>query len=245
MGLLFGNGGILSSIHEAFGGGNGGLFGNGGLIHSLINPTEASSYNKKSMDSVVNSQNANFQNAANQYGNYINTNTGLTGNNTAYNEGKKKGADLTRLQSNGAASQTLGAVTSAGGTRGRAADAAGQASAQTFANNYAQNVQNQQNVANQQLANQLNAQGTLMGAQLTNDQAQYNQGMNNLKQGKKDATGPLGWLTDAFSDGKLKDSVKVGLDGESDLRMAHYKRCGEKLKQMNPHKWQDLKWEAK
>lgn len=213
------------------------------LISNIFDPFGTAKRGQAAGNSVASANNEQFNKAAGQYGNYINTNTGLTGNNTAYNEGKKKGEDLTRLQSNGAASQTLGAVTSAGGTRGRAADAAGQASAQTFANNYAQNVQNQQNVANQQLANQLNAQGTLMGAQLTNDQAQYNQAWNNTAQGSKLNLG-LGALVGG-SDEKLKDKVKVGLKDDDDLRMAHYKRCGEKLKNMNPHKWQDLKWEAK
>lgn len=221
------------------------LFGGGGLIASALSPSFASQNQLDDMNSVINSRNKNFSNAASLYGNLINTNTGLAGNNTAYQEGLKKGGQLTQLQSNGAASQALGSAVSAGQTRGRAADMAASQAANAYTNNYANNVQNQQNVANQQLANQLNAQGTLMGAHLTNDQSEYNQQMNNLKQGKKQATGPLGWISDAFSDESMKDKIKVGLDDGGDLRMERYKRCGEKLKHMNPHKWQDLKWEAK
>lgn len=216
----------------------------GTIIQSAFDPTGASKKQKGYVDDVVSPNNEGFNKAATKYQDTINSNTGLAGNNKAYQEGLKKGGQLTQLQSNGAASQALGSAVSAGQTRGRAADMAASQAANAYTNNYANNVQNQQNVANQQLANQLNAQGTLMGAQLTNDQSQYNQGMNNLKEGKKEATGPLGWITDAFSDEKMKDKVKIGL-GDEDLRMTHYKNCGEKLKQMNPNKWKELKWEAK
>lgn len=216
----------------------------GTIIQSAFDPSGASKTQKGYVDNVVSPNNEAFKKASEQYGKYINSNTGLAGNNTAYNEGLKKGGQLTQLQSNGAASQALGSAVSAGQTRGRAADMAASQAANAYTNNYANNVQNQQNVANQQLANQLNAQGTQMGAHLTNDQSQYNQGMNNLKEGKKEATGPLGWITDAFSDEKMKDKVKIGL-GDEDLRMTRYKRCGEKLKQMNPNKWKELKWEER
>lgn len=221
------------------------LFGSGGLIHSAFDPSGASQSQLSGMNSVINPKNEAFNNAASKYQETIDKNTGKAGYNTGYGMAKKNAADMTQLQSNGAASQALGSAVSAGQTRGRAADMAASQAANAYTNNYANNINNQQNQANQALANQLNAQGTLMGAHLTNDQAQYNQQMNNLKQGKKQATGPLGWISDAFSDESMKDKIKVGLGDGGDLRMEHYKRCGEKLKHMNPHKWQDLKWEAK
>ena len=216
----------------------------GTLIQSAFDINGASNTQKSYVDNVVSPNNGAFNKSSEQYGKYINSNTGANGYNSGYNMAKPNASEMTRLQSNGAGAQALGNAVSAGGTRGRATDSAGQMAANTFSNNYANNVQNQQNVANQQLANQINSQGTLMGAQLTNDQAQYNQNMNNLKEGKKEATGPLGWITDAFSDEKMKDKVKIGL-GDEDLRMTRYKRCGKKLKQMNPNKWNELKWEAK
>lgn len=199
-------------------------------------------WNKKSAGNVANPNNEGFNKAATKYQDTINSNTGLAGNNKAYQEGLKKGGQLTQLQSNGAASQALGSAVSAGQTRGRAADMAASQAANAYTNNYANNVQNQQNVANQQLANQLNAQGTLMSANLTNDQSQYQQNWNNYTQGSKMNAG-AGFF-DVFSDKNAKDSIKVGKDSD-DLRMIHYRNCGEKLKQMNPNKWNELKWEAK
>lgn len=119
---------------------------------------------------------------------------------------------LTAIQSGGAASQALGNAVSSGMTRGRAALDSGNVAAQAFSNNYANNYNtqlaqqnammnaytgnvgnqqaqytnnfnNQQNVANQQLANQINTTGTLMGANLTNDQSEYQQGLRNLDKG--------------------------------------------------------------
>ena len=253
----------------------------GTLIQSAFDPSGASKKQKGYVDDVVSPKNEGFNKASEQYGKYIDSNTGKTAYNDAMNAGKTDGSQmyndalgnakketagmadrLTQKQASGAASQALGNAVSSGMTRGRAAMDAGQTAANAYSNAYAQNyntqlgqqnqlmgtnlgqMNNQQNMYNQQLANQLNAQGTQMGAQLTNDQSQYNQDMNNLKEGKKEATGPLGWIADAFSDEKMKDKVKIGL-GDEDLRMTRYKRCGEKLKQMNPNKWKELKWEAK
>jgi hypothetical protein len=253
----------------------------GTIIQSAFDPSGASKTQKGYVDDVVNSKNEGFNKASEQYGKYIDSNTGKTAYNDSMNAGKSDGSQMfneavanaqnktagmadriTQKQANGAASEALGNAVSSGMTRGRAAMDAGQTAANAYSNAYAQNyntqlgqqnqlmganlgqMNNQQNMYNQQLANQLNAQGTQMGAHLTNDQSQYNQGMNNLKEGKKEATGPLGWVVDAFSDEKMKDKVKIGL-GDEDLRMTRYKRCGEKLKQMNPNKWNELKWEAK
>lgn len=214
-----------------------------GVANLFAGGGATSGWNMNTANQVHGYQNEGFNNAAKTYQNTINSNTGLVGNEKAYNEGLKKGGKLTQLQSNGAASQALGNAVSAGQTRGRAADMAASSAANAYTNNYAQNVQNQQNVANQQLANQLNAQGTLMGANLTNDQSEYQQAWNNQTQGSKLNAGA--GLHDFFSDSKLKDKAKVGLGGDEDIRMAHYKRCGEKLKQMNPNKWNELKWETK
>ena len=253
----------------------------GTIIQSAFNPSGASQTQKGYVDNVVSPKNEGFNKSSEQYGKYIDSNTGKNAYNDAMNAGKTDGnqmynnalgnakketagmADrITQKQASGAASQALGNAVSSGMTRGRAAMDAGQTAANAYSNAYAQNyntqlgqqnqlmganlgqMNNQQNMYSQQLANQLNAQGTQMGAQLTNDQSQYNQNMNNLKEGKKEATGPLGWITDAFSDEKMKDKVKIGL-GDEDLRMTHYKRCGKKLSQMNPNKWKELKWEAK
>lgn len=217
------------------------------IAHGLANmimpgSSSMTNWNKSSAANVANPNNEGFNKAATKYQDTIDRNTGLAGNNTAYKEGLKKGGQLTQLQSNGAASQALGSAVSAGQTRGRAADMAASQAANAYTNNYANNVQNQQNVANQQLANQLNAQGTLMSANLTNDQSQYQQNWNNYTQGSKMNAG-AGFF-DVFSDENAKDTVKVG-KGSDDLRMIHYRNCGKKLKQMNPNKWKELKWEAK
>ena len=180
---------------------------------------------------------------------------------------------LTQKQSSGAASQALGNAVSAGMTRGRAANDSGKIAADAYSNNYANNYNTQLNQQNalmntnlgmqgnmmnanlgqqnnmmnaysQQLANNQNAYGTLMSSNLAADQAKYNQNWNNQKQASKASTGILGNVMDAISDGSLKDKAKVGLDGEEDIRMAHYKRCGDKLKRMNPNKWKELKWEG-
>lgn len=215
----------------------------GTAIANILDPNSTNASGRSAGNNVRNYKNEEFNKAATKYQETIDSNTGLAGNNKAYQEGLKKGGQLTQLQSNGAASQALGNAVSAGQTRGRAADMAASQAANAYTNNYANNVQNQQNVANQQLANQLNAQGTLMGAQLSNDQSEYQQAWNNQAQGNKLELG-LGALVGG-SDEKLKSKIKVGLGDDEDLRMAHYKRCGEKLKHMNPNKWDELKWEAK
>lgn len=215
------------------------------LAHGIANLAgggATAGWNMGSASQVASPNNNGFRNAANGYQNFINPTTGQTGYNSGYNMGKAKAAEMTRLQSNGAGAQALGNAVSAGGTRGRAADSAGQITADTFSKNFASNMNAQQGMANQALANQLNAQGTLMGANLTNDQAEYQQAWNNHSQGSKMNAGA--GLNDFFSDEKLKDKTKVGL-GDEDLRMTHYKHCGEKLKHMNPNKWKELKWEAR
>lgn len=199
-------------------------------------------WNKKSANNVANPNNEGFNNAAKKYQENIDSNTGKKGYDSGYNMAKKNASDMTQLQSNGAASQALGNAVSAGQTRGRAADMAAQSAANAYTNNYANNMNNQQGMANQALANQLNAQGTLMGAQLTNDQAQYQQNWNNYTQGSKMNAG-AGFF-DVFSDENAKDTVKVG-KGSDDLRMIHYRNCGKKLKSMNPNKWEELKWRNK
>ena len=217
------------------------------IAHGVMNmlmpgSSTMTNWNKSSAKNVANPQNAGYNKAAEKYQDTINDNTGASGYNKGYGMAKKNAADLTRLQSQGAASQALGTAVSSGMTRGRAADMAANQSANAYTNNYAQNVNNQQNMANQQLANQLNAQGTLMGSQLTNDQSQYQQNWNNYTQGSKMNAG-AGFF-DVFSDENTKDSVKVG-KGNDDLRMIHYKNCGKKLKNMNPNRWNELKWEGK
>lgn len=252
----------------------------------------------------VSATNNGFRNAAKDFGNYINSNTGDTGANRAMNWGMSNGqkmysqaknagvsdgqkmyqnardeskketagmADqLTQKQSSGAASQALGNAVSAGMTRGRAANDSGKIAADAYSNNYANNYNtqlNQQNALmntnlgmqgnmmnanlgqqnnmmnsyNQQLANQLNAQGTLMGANLQNDQTEYQQQWGNVANKQKEGLG-LGALVG--SDRRLKDAVKVGINGKEDCRMARYRRAGDKLKRMNPNKWNDLKWRS-
>ena len=215
------------------------------LAHGIANLAgggATAGWNMGSASQVANPNNNGFRNTANDYQKSINKTTGQTGYNSGYNMAKQNASEMTRLQSNGAGAQALGNAVSAGGTRGRAADSAGQMAANTFSNNYASNMNAQQGMANQALANQLNAQGTLMGANLTNDQAEYQQAWNNHSQGSKMNAGS--GINDFFSDEKLKDKTKVGL-GDEDLRMTHYKHCGEKLKHMNPNKWKELKWEAR
>lgn len=213
----------------------------GNLIGNIFDPEGINRNGRDAASQVASSNNNGFRNTANDYQKSINKTTGQTGYNSGYNMAKPNASEMTRLQSNGAGAQALGNAVSAGGTRGRAADSAGQMAANTFSNNYASNMNAQQGMANQALANQLNAQGTLMGANLTNDQAEYQQAWNNQQQGNKMNIGLSAFVG---SDKKLKDSVKVGL-GDEDLRMTHYKHCGEKLKHMNPNKWTELKWEAK
>lgn len=183
----------------------------------------------------------------------------------AYNNARNQTAgiaeQITNKQTGGANAQALKQAQSSGMTRGQAALMAQQSGADTYANNYANNYNtqlaqqnnlmntnlgqqnNMMNAYNQAQANQLNAQGTLMGSQLTNDQSQYQQKWNNYAQGSKMNAGA--GVLDIFSDKKTKDSVKVGLGNGGDLRMEHYKRCGEKLKNMNPNKWKELHWEGK
>ena len=181
----------------------------------------------------------------------------------AKNETAGMADKLTNKQANGAASQALGNAVSSGMTRGRAAMDSGQTAANAYSNNYANNYNtqlaqqnalmntnlgqqnNMMNAYSQQLANNQNAYGTLMSSNLAADQAKYNQNWNNQKQASKASTGILGNVMDAISDGSLKDKARVGLDGEEDIRMAHYKRCGDKLKRMNPNKWKELHWEGK
>lgn len=47
------------------------------------------------------------------------------------------------------------------------------------------------------------------------------------------------------SDNRLKNSMKVGLKDSDDLRMTHYKNCCNKIKYMNPNRWEELKWRMK
>lgn len=211
------------------------------LTRNLFDPNAINNEGRATANQIASPYNKNFRNNAINYQKTADKTTGQAGYNSGYNMAKPNASEMTRLQSNGAGAQALGNAVSAGGTRGRAADSAGQTAANTYSNNYASNMNAQQGMANQALANQLNAQGTLMGANLTNDQAEYQQVWNNQQQGTKMNFG-LGALVG--SDKKLKDSVKVGL-GDEDLRMTHYKHCGEKLKHMNPNKWTELKWEAK
>lgn len=210
---------------------------------------------KSYADKKVNPNLESFRNSANDYKNAISSNTGENAYNKSLAAGKKETAgladQLTQKQANGAASQAVGAAVSSGMTRGRAgADAAKQAG-NMYANLYGQNYQTQLNQQNnlmnaysQQLANNQNALGTLMSANLNADQAQYNQNWNNQKQASKMQTGILGNVMDAISDEKLKDKVNVGIDGNEDCRMARYRRASEKLKRMNPNKWNELKWRA-
>lgn len=199
---------------------------------------------KDDMDTANNVRdyrNQGFNNAAQQYGNLINNNTGANGYNAGYEMAQGKANDLTNKQASQAAAQSVSARQSAGMNRGRAAMDAGADAANTYAQQYGANMNNQQNAANQQLANQLNAQGTLMGAQLTNDQAEYNQAWNNQKQGGKANNGLGGFIGDVLSDGDSKNKTEVGLP-DKDLRMVRYEKCGEKLRHMNPNRWEELKW---
>ena len=228
------------------------------IVHGLTNlfagGGATAGWNNYTANKVHGWQNLGFQNAANQYNNYINSNAGMNGQKQAADYAKKETegmADrMTAKQSAGANKNALKAAVSTNTTKGRAADIAANAASQNYENNYVNNYNaqlaqqnNLMNSANQQLANQLNAQGSLMGAHLTNDQSEYQQAWNNQSQGSRMNAG--GGFHDFFSDEKLKDKTKVGLDGEEDIRMAHYKRCGEKLKHMNPNKWNELKWEAR
>lgn len=211
---------------------------------------------KSYADSKVNPNLETFRNSANDYKNGISSNTGENAYNKSLAAGEKETAgladQLTQKQANGAAAQALGAARTAGHTKGRTSRSAENVAANTYANLYGQNYQTQLNQQNnlmnaysQQLANNQNALGTLMSANLNGDQAQYNQNWNNNKQASKMQTGILGNVMDAISDEKLKDKVNVGIDGNEDCRMARYKRAGEKLKRMNPNKWKELHWEGK
>lgn len=107
----------------------------------------------------------------------------------------------------------------------------------------------QQGVYNQGLMNQLNAQGTKMGADLTNDQAQFQQQTKNQEvaenRNARNKKGLFGWVKDIFSDEELKtNKAKVGIGGDEDLRLIHYRNTCEKLKHMNPNKWEELKWKG-
>lgn len=218
-------------------------------VQNIFDPKGGAQRNKSFGDSIANSKNEDFRNSANKYQQTIDSNTGKSGYQTSYNQAKKDASELadkiTSKQANGAASQAVGAAVSSGMTRGRAgADAAKQAGnmyANLYGQNYGNAFNNQQNAMNQQLANQLNAQGTLMGANLQNNQAEYQQAWGNVSNGEKANLGLSGLIG---SDKRLKDSVKVGIDGDEDCRMARYKRAGEKLKKMNPNKWNELKWRS-
>lgn len=220
---------------------------------AVADPIGAMFGGKSWADNKVDPNLKGFQNAKNEYKNNIDKNTGVNAYNASYNTGMAKAKELadtqTRLASNGAGAQALGAARTAGHTKGRASRTAENVAGNTYANMYGQNFGNafngQQNAYAQQLANQQNAYGTLMSSNLAADQAQYNQNWNNQKQASKASTGPLGMVMDAISDESLKDKAKVGIDGEEDIRMAHYKRCGDKLKRMNPNKWKELRWEGK
>lgn len=221
-------------------------------IKSIFDPFGAASDNKSDMDKVVNSQNVNYQKARDDYRKNLDKNTGANAYNASYNTGKAKAKELadeqTRLAAQNAAQQAYGRMISSNISKGRSAmDASNGASnyAQMYGNAFGNAFQNQQNAYAQQLANQQNAYGTLMSSEFANDQAQYNQGMNNIARGTKTMAGPWGMIGDALSDESLKDKAKVGIDDEKDLRMAHYKRCSDKLKRMNPNKWKELHWEGR
>lgn len=222
-------------------------------MSAVTDPFGAMFGGKSWADSKVDPNLKGFQDAEKAYKNNIDKNTGVNAYNASYNTGMSKAKELadtqTRLAANGAASQALGSMTSAGHTKGRAAAEASNIAANQYANMYGQNFGNafngQQNAYAQQLANQQNAYGTLMSSNIAADQAKYNQNWNNQKQASKASTGPLGMVMDAISDESLKDKAKVGIDDEKDLRMAHYKRCSDKLKRMNPNKWKELRWEGK
>lgn len=191
--------------------------------------------------------------------------------NTAYNNAKNAtngmADQLTAKQSAGAASLARGAARSSGMTKAQAADMGANQAANNYANNYTNNYNTQlgqqnnlmntnlgqmnaqQAAYNQNLMNQLNAQGTKMGADLTNDQAKFQQQIKNQevaeKNNSKNKKGLFGFIKDIFSDEELKtDKAKVGIGGDEDLRLVHYRNTCEKLKHMNPNKWEELKWKG-
>lgn len=209
--------------------------------NGAFNPDQKLNNDMDTASNVRDYRNQGFRNDAQKFGNYINTNVGVNGYNTGYEMAQGKANDLTNKQASQAGAQSVTARQSAGMNRGRASMDAGADTANTFAQQYGANMNNQQNAANQQLANQLNAQGTLMGANLTNDQAEYQQAWNNQKQGGKANNGLGGFLGDVMSDEGSKNIKKVGLP-DKDLRMVRYEKCGEKLRHMNPNRWEELKW---
>ena len=251
-----------------------------------IAPDQAAKARKEAQDEIVNPQNQGYKQSSQQYGEYIDNNTGQQGYNASRNAGMNDGTqmyqsalgnaknetagladNLTAKQSAGAASLARGAARSSGMTKAQAADMGANQAANNYANNYAANYNTQlgqqnnlmntnlgqmnaqQNIYNQNLMNQLNAMGTKMGADLTNDQAQYQQGIKNQEVAeKRNATnkkGLWGFLGNIFSDENLKtDKTKVGIGNSDDLRMIHYRNTCEKLKHMNPNKWNDLKWKG-
>ena len=200
-------------------------------VQNIFDPSGSANRSKKFGDSIANSRNEDFRNSANKYQQTIDSNTGDAG----YNKSSNMAKNTAGIIANQAAANSLGNRMAAGMTRGRAQMDSGQDAANTYSNVFA----GQQNAASQQLANQLNAQGTLMGANLQNNQAEYQQAWGNVSNGEKANLGLSGLIG---SDKRLKDSVKVGIDGDEDCRMARYKRAGEKLKRMNPNKWNELKW---
>lgn len=244
------------------------------LWNGAFEPDQKLKDDMDTANNVRDYKNQGFSNAAQQYGNLINSNTGANGYNQSFSQGMNDGTqmyksaynnargdarsladEVSQMQAGKAASAATQAARPLVG-RGAAALLASKAAADAYANTYGNNfnnqfgnlmnsnlgaMNNQQNAANQQLANQLNAQGTLMGAQLTNDQAEYNQAWNNQKQGGKANNGLGGFIGDVLSDGDSKNKTKVGLP-DKDLRMVRYEKCGEKLRHMNPNRWEELKW---
>lgn len=187
--------------------------------------------------------------------------------NNAKNETAGLADNLTAKQSAGAASLARGAARSSGMTKAQAADMGANQAANNYANNYTNNYNTQlgqqnnlmntnlgqmnaqQNAYNQNLMNQLNAQGTKMGADLTNDQAVYQQNIKNQetadKRNANNKKSLFGFVGDLFSDENLKtNKAKVGIGGDEDLRLVHYRNTCEKLKHMNPNKWEELKWQG-
>ena len=143
--------------------------------------------------------------------------TGNNGYNNGLQQGKQGAADIAR----GAASQALGGLRSSGYSKGKAGMEAGQAGAQAYQNN----ISSQQDKAMQSGLNNVNAQGTLMGAAQAEDTNRYNKSWGNLGN----IIGTAG-------------NIASTIAAISDERLKKYHEVGEKLCEKDPNKWKKLVW---
>lgn len=70
-------------------------------------------------------------------------------------------------------------------------------------------------------------------------------GSNNVATPSSTVTNSNGYPVTIPSDNRLKNSMRVGLKDSDDLRMVHYRNCSNKIRYINPNRWEELKWRMK